>query len=154
MVYQYRQKQKLKIGLDEAWAFFSSPENLAEITPPDLNFQIINGKPKPMYAGQIIEYKVHPLFNFPMTWLTEITQVQEHLFFIDAQRVGPYKLWHHQHHFHATDDGIEMEDIVTYQLPLGFIGRFAHWLFVKKRIEKIFEYRKNYLDIKFNQSPS
>ncbi len=144
-------KQRIQIGLEAAWDFFSNPANLSEITPPEMNFRILNENvPKQIYPGLVILYKVSPILKVSVTWLTEITQVSAPNYFIDDQRVGPYKLWHHQHHFRLTDDGVEMTDIVHYKLPFGILGRLANLLFVKKQLRDIFEYRRNILESRFN----
>ena len=146
-LYTIYREQKLNISLDEAWEFFSFPSNLKNITPPYMGFEIksdINNQK--MFAGMIIEYIVKPLFGFPMKWVTEITHVKEKEYFIDEQRSGPYKLWHHLHQFRIENGELIMNDIVNYALPFGFLGRIAHFLFVKKRVEEIFNYRKDILD--------
>ena len=141
-VYQLKTVQVLKISIEEAWDFFSSPQNLQKITPQKLGFTIISKHHGPkMYAGQIIEYKVSPLFGIPLYWMTEITHVEEKKYFVDEQRFGPYSLWHHQHHFRPVENGVEMTDIVHYKLPLGFLGDIAHSLFVKNQLQQIFDYR-------------
>jgi len=128
--------------IGKVWDFFSSPHNLKMISPPYLGFTITSGaEDNVMYPGQIITYKVKPVAGIPLTWVTEITQVEQYRFFIDEQRVGPYRMWHHEHHFKETAHGVEMTDIVTYKLPLGPLGSLAHWLFVKKQLEQIFDYR-------------
>lgn len=99
-----------------------------------------------MYAGMIIAYKVRPLLGIPMNWVTEITHVREPYFFVDEQRFGPYSLWHHQHHFREVAEGVEMEDLVSYKVPLGILGRLANVLFVRKRLEYIFDYRYKVLE--------
>ena len=98
----------------------------------------------------IITYKVTPMLNIPMSWMTEITQVQEKKFFVDEQRIGPYKLWHHQHILKEVNEGILMTDIVTYIPPFGFIGKIANFLFIQKKINQIFNYRYQALEKKFN----
>ena len=134
--------QKIPVSLAEAWAFFSDPANLQAITPGDMGFRIISKHHgEKMYAGQIIEYKVRPLLGIPVYWMTEITQVKDGEYFIDEQRFGPYALWHHQHHFREIPGGVEMTDIVHYKNPLGFLGRIANALFVKKKLTQIFDYR-------------
>jgi ligand-binding SRPBCC domain-containing protein len=134
--------QKLPISIDEAWAFFSSPANLAKITPENMGFHVISQHHgDTMYAGQIIEYTVKPVLGIALYWMTEITQVVDKKYFIDEQRFGPYTLWHHQHHFKIIEGGVEMTDIVHYKNPLGFIGRIANTLFVKKQLQQIFDYR-------------
>lgn len=95
-----------------------------------------------MHAGQIIEYKVKPVMRFPIHWVTEITHCEKNSVFVDEQRFGPYRLWHHQHHFQETSTGILMKDVVTYALPYGVIGNSLHSLFVKKQLDSIFDYRR------------
>ncbi len=146
--------QKLPISINEAWAFFSSPENLAKITPENMGFHVISTyHGDTMYAGQVIEYTVKPLFGIPLYWMTEITQVVDKKYFIDEQRFGPYTLWHHQHHFKEIEGGVEMTDIVHYKNPLGFIGRIANGLFVKKQLQQIFDYRFKKANEVFGQWP-
>jgi ligand-binding SRPBCC domain-containing protein len=141
-VYSIKTVQVLKISLDEAWAFFSSPKNLQKITPQKLGFQIISKHHgEKMYPGQIIEYKVSPILGIPLYWMTEITHVEDRKYFVDEQRFGPYQLWHHQHHFKETAEGVEMTDIVHYKLPLGILGDIANVLMVKKQLKEIFDYR-------------
>ncbi|GAF22553.1 MULTISPECIES: SRPBCC family protein [Shouchella] len=149
-VYMLKREQHLNISLDHAWAFFSSAENLQAITPSYMNFTITNSPGELIYGGQLITYKVSPLLSIPLTWVTEITQVVDHSYFIDEQRFGPFKLWHHQHHFTETDKGVKMTDIVHYSLPFSFIGRLAHSITIKSRLEEIFEYRYKTLEETFN----
>jgi len=123
--YHINFKQNLPISLAEAWDFFSSPLNLSKITPQDMTFKVtsdLNENTK-MYPGMIITYKVSPLFGINLNWMTEITQVMPEKYFIDEQRFGPFKFWHHQHHFKSIPGGVEMTDILTYGLPFGIIGQ-------------------------------
>ncbi len=141
-VYSLKTVQHIPVSLDKAWAFFSNPGNLKDITPADLGFRIISQHHgDTMYAGQIIEYKVRPVLGIPVYWMTEITHVEPRKFFVDEQRFGPYSLWHHQHHFREVEGGVEMTDIVHYKLPLGFLGDIAHALFVQRQLRNIFDFR-------------
>lgn len=144
--YKLYRKTVLPVSIEEAWEFFSSPQNLKKITPPFLGFEVTSQNPNNMYPGMIITYIVKPVLGIPLKWMTEITQVREHEFFIDEQRVGPFKLWHHQHLFKSTDNGVVMEDIIHYILPLSILGRIAHSLFVKKKLNQIFNYRSEVTD--------
>ena len=149
-VYVIKTTQQLPISLDEAWDFFSSPHNLEQITPANINFNIISQHHgNKMYAGQVIEYKLKPFLGIPFYWMTEITHVQGNSFFVDEQRFGPYRLWHHQHHFKAIEAGVEMTDIVHYKLPFWFLGDIAHGLFLKQRLKDIFDYRYKIIAKKF-----
>ncbi|MGC4021682.1 MAG: SRPBCC family protein [Cyclobacteriaceae bacterium] len=151
-IYNIHSTQFLPISIKDAWDFFSSPRNLAKITPSKMNFEILSvTEDKRVYAGQMIQYKVTVLPGLRVKWLTEITHVSEHNHFIDEQRFGPYTMWHHQHFFKEVENGVEMTDHVTYALPLGFLGRLAHWLFVRKEIENIFEHRKETLNRLFQK---
>lgn len=145
-VYQFHKKQFIPASMEEVWDFISSPRNLKVITPDYLNFSIkSNHLTDKMYAGMMILYTVKPLLNIKMNWLTEITQVKEKKFFIDEQRLGPYKIWHHEHHIEVVDGGVMMTDLITYQPPLGFMGRWVNKLFIRKKINEIFEYREKTL---------
>ena len=150
-LYKVETTQVINTSLDECWKFFSSPKNLKEITPDYMGFEIIDGVEETMYAGQIIQYYVKPVLGIPLKWVTEITQVKDKAFFIDEQRFGPYKLWHHQHFFKEVEEGVEMRDVVHYALPLGFLGRIARNLFIKKQLKTIFDYRFQKVNELFNE---
>jgi ligand-binding SRPBCC domain-containing protein len=129
--------------LERVWDFFSDPRNLSRITPPQLDFTVLTELPDRIYPGMMIEYRVRPLFGIPATWLTEITHVEPGKFFVDEQRIGPYRMWHHEHHFTALENGkVEVRDRVTYVLPLGWLGELAHPFLVKPQLERIFAYRE------------
>jgi ligand-binding SRPBCC domain-containing protein len=129
----------------------SSPRNLDEITPKWMNFEITSKNTNQnMYPGMIITYNVTPFLNLKMVWITEITHIEDHILFIDEQRIGPYKMWHHEHRFEQVDDGILMTDTITYVPPFGLFGILVNHLFIKNRITNIFDYRKNILEKIFN----
>ena len=107
-MYTLERTQRLPISVEEAWKFFQSPENLAAITPDYMGFNILSETPDEMYPGLFIHYKVSPLLGIKMHWTTEITHVEAPTYFVDDQRVGPYSIWHHEHHFKAIEGGVEM----------------------------------------------
>lgn len=138
-----KQVQKLPVPVKEAWNFFSNPENLIKITPASLDFRItseITGEE--IYKGQIITYKVRPLFGIDLPWVSEITHVERHKLFVDEQIKGPYKMWRHEHHFKPINGDTEMTDIVQYKIPFGWLGNLGLPV-VKKQLERIFTYRRN-----------
>jgi ligand-binding SRPBCC domain-containing protein len=149
-LYQLKTSQILPISLETAWKFFSNPVNLSKITPPWLNFEVKTKLPEKMYAGMIITYFVRPLLNIPQTWVTEITHINEPNYFVDEQRFGPYKMWHHEHIFRPYEDGgVVMEDIVSYVVPFGYLGQFINTIVISKKINEIFNYRKQVLEKTF-----
>ncbi len=143
-VYKVYFEQQLPTDIQTAWNFFSSPFNLSKITPPEMNFKITNGvQPMDkMYAGMIINYHVSPLLNIQLNWTTEITHVKENQYFIDEQRLGPYALWHHQHHFKTIENGVLMTDVLHYAVPYGVFGKLLNSWFIKNKIKAIFMHRK------------
>ncbi len=141
-MYELKKIQHIPISIENAWDFFSRPDNLAKITPSYMNFDILaRSDAGEMYPGMVISYRVSPMFNISVKWATEITQVKEYRYFIDNQIKGPYKIWHHEHHFKKVDGGIEMKDILFYEVSYGILGRLLHKFLIKKRVEEIFSYR-------------
>jgi ligand-binding SRPBCC domain-containing protein len=130
----------------------SSPKNLELITPNEMKFEVNSGnQDEKIYSGMIITYKVSPLLNLKMDWVTEITQVKKNNLFVDEQRLGPYKLWHHQHIFEDKGEYVVMKDIVTYIPPFGFLGTIANYFLINKKLKYIFDYRFNIMDKMFNK---
>ncbi|HLV40360.1 SRPBCC family protein [Xanthomarina sp.] len=151
MRYQLQKNQQLSCDIETAWEFFSAPENLSRITPKEMNFVVKSAiKDVPMYEGMVIDYTVSPLLNIPMKWKTRITQVEDLKSFTDFQEKGPYKYWNHYHEFIPNEKGVLMKDTIDYELPFGFMGRIAHALVVKKKLENIFNYRNKVIDELFN----
>ncbi len=141
-VFRLHTKQNVPISINEAWSFLSDPANLKQITPNYMGFNIISGTDRPMFAGQIIQYIVTPVLGIKTNWVTEITHVIDLKYFVDEQRFGPYSLWHHKHFLKEIPGGVEMEDIVDYKIPFGFLGRLMHPIFIQPKLNEIFEYRR------------
>ncbi|MBC6999175.1 SRPBCC family protein [Cytophaga sp. FL35] len=153
-LYQLYSKQDLPISKDQAWEFLSDPKNLKVITPDHMGFHILSGADRPMFPGQIIQYKVSPFPVVNTRWVTEITHVKEGEYFVDEQRFGPYALWHHKHFIKEIEGGVEMEDIIDYKLPMGILGQLAHPLLVKKQLRQIFSFREQKLIELFGTMPN
>lgn len=142
-IYTLTAKQTIPVSLEQAWSFFSSPKNLNLITPPHMGFEITsNINAESMYQGQIISYKVFPFKGVPANWVTEITHIEDHSYFVDEQRFGPYAMWHHEHFFSSVENGTEMIDKISYKLPISMIANIFHNALVKPKLKEIFEYRK------------
>lgn len=153
-IYCLHRRQRLAMTPEQAWDFFSNPRNLEEITPADLRFSIISEVPDSIYAGLVIEYRLILPPGVPSGWLTEIKAVEAPHRFVDEQRFGPYALWFHEHRFQPVDGGVDCEDIVHYALPLGWLGRLAHRLFVRRQLDGIFAYRARVLAERFGEAPA
>ena len=142
MIYTLHREQQIPAPLDRVWDYFATPRNLNEMTPPDMDFAFITGGDESMYAGQTIEYKVAILPGVRVRWLTQITHVQDEVSFIDEQRMGPYRLWIHEHRFQSVAGGVHMTDHVTYALPFGPLVDLVHGIFIRGRLQSIFDFRR------------
>ncbi|NNE07843.1 MAG: SRPBCC family protein [Gemmatimonadetes bacterium] len=141
-MYELKTEQLIPLPLDEVFAFFADASNLSRITPPWLDFRIVSETPVRMEEGRLIDYrlKVH---GFPLRWQSEITVWDPPHRFVDEQRKGPYKVWHHTHRFEKAGNGTRVIDEVRYDVPGGAL---IHKLIVKRDIAKIFEYRVRALE--------
>lgn len=140
----------LPISIDEAWSFFSHPRNLSKITPPKMNLVPTHSLPDAMHPGQVIVYRVRIGPGISVNWVTEITHVVAPHFFVDEQRFGPYKFWHHLHRFAPHAEGVLVEDIVHYGLYGGVLAGAVNALIVRRQLESIFDYRTRVLDDLFD----
>jgi ligand-binding SRPBCC domain-containing protein len=151
--YQKKHIQHFNSSIGELWDFISNPTNLKLITPDYMGFDIVSKDlPDKMYEGMIICYKVSPLLGIKTTWVTEITHVNDKHYFVDEQRIGPYKIWHHQHFLESTSKGTLMTDIVSYKPPFGILGKIANQLIIKNKLDEIFSYRATVLNELFEKS--
>jgi ligand-binding SRPBCC domain-containing protein len=151
-MYQLKRTQFINADLRTCWNYFSSPANLRVITPNYIDFRVHTTVPENLYEGLIIRYTIRPILGVPLSWISEIKIIREGNYFIDEQLRGPYGMWHHEHHFREVEGGVEMTDLISYCMPFGFIGRFFHWLFIRKQLESIFDYRTRKVEELFNTS--
>ena len=146
MDYQLYREQQLYCDVGTAWEFFSSPMNLALITPPEMRFTIhTDCSQQHIYDGMLIDYTLTPLWGIPLKWQTLISDVDPGRSFVDIQKRGPYAYWRHLHTFVPNEQGVMMYDTVDYALPFGRLGKLAHRILVKKKLESIFDFRKRVL---------
>lgn len=142
-IYSLRRKQLVKAPLAETWKYFSNPHNLKNITPPELYFTVTTKNlPDEIYPGLFIEYRVSPLWKIPLTWVTEITHVENQVMFADQQLIGPYRIWSHKHFFRKNGKFTVMTDHVDYALPPVPFSSIVNHLLVKGKLEQIFSFRK------------
>jgi ligand-binding SRPBCC domain-containing protein len=146
-----KRQQLIRRPLEEVYAFFSRPENLAEITPVSLRFQLLTPQPVVMKDGAVIDYTIRP-FGLPLRWTTLITEFTPPLRFVDLQLRGPYSYWHHTHSFQGTEEGTVMTDDVRYALPFGMLGQAVHALVVRRQLNHIFDVRESVLKRYFSKT--
>ena len=150
--YRLYNQQFFPISIASAWTFFSNPSNLQVITPKEMDFKITSIDNPKAYAGQIITYSIKLNKIIKMNWVTEITHLKEEEYFVDEQRFGPYKMWHHVHKFESVEGGVLMTDVIHFKLPIPLLSSIAYKLFVKKQLTHIFSHRTSLLDEIFKQT--
>ncbi|MFN8392780.1 MAG: SRPBCC family protein [Bdellovibrionota bacterium] len=141
MLFMLRATQKITLSPGSTWEFFSNPNNLSELVPSSLHFEVLHNPPSKIHSGMILTYTVAPVLRIPWTWVTEISHVVERQYFVDDQRAGPYRMWHHQHLFHADGSGTVVEDVVHYSLFAPGVESLVNRLVVRPRVTEIFRYR-------------
>jgi ligand-binding SRPBCC domain-containing protein len=137
--------------VEEVFAFFSEAQNLEELTPPFLRFQILTPLPIAMGEGTLIDYRIR-LFGVPMKWRTRIDVWEPNVRFVDRQLRGPYADWRHLHAFEPVAGGTRMLDRVDYAIGLGPLGSLARALFVRRQLETIFDYRREAVERRFGRA--
>ena len=148
-VHQIYRQQSLAITVEQAWRFFSSPHYLNQITPDFFNVEIKSAVPDSIYSGLMISYQMKAVAGFPMAWLSEISHCQYPNYFVYQQREGPFKFWSHEVRISETATGINVEDIVFYTMPFGWLGELMHGLLIGKKLQAIFDTRRDYLQQKW-----
>jgi ligand-binding SRPBCC domain-containing protein len=152
MIHYLHREQVIPAPVKAVWTYFCDPKNLNEITPSDMNFEIIKGGETAMYEGQIIEYRVEFIRGVRSLWLTEIAHVREGEYFVDEQRVGPYRFWYHEHIFEVVPNGTKMTDHVTYAIPFGVLGDIVNAVWISRRLKKIFDFRRKKITDLFGEA--
>ncbi len=149
--YTLRREQVIQKPLNEVFAFFQQPENLARITPASMDFRVLTPSPIIMKENALLDYSIR-LSLFRLRWTTMITSYQPPISFVDIQLRGPYSFWHHTHSFKETDDGTLMTDEVRYSIPFGFLGNILHALYIKKELQHIFDFRAKVIEEYFHKN--
>lgn len=151
--YRLERRMTVPVTVAEAFAFFENPRNLARITPPSLGFRMINDGPLRMRQGAEIRYRIR-VAGIPLSWRTLIAEYEPPFGFVDMQTAGPYRFWRHRHDFYPSADGTVVSDRVDYALPFGWLGQIAHAVFVRRRLQQIFDYRRDTLTRIFGPVPT
>ena len=151
-IYQLYRRQELRMPVDQAWAFFSSPYHLNDITPAFFNVEITSKVPDKIYAGLLISYRMKAVFGIPMAWLSEVCHCDEPKRFVYQQRVGPFQFWSHEVCLTEIDGGIVLEDIMFYTMPFGWLGTWINRILIAGKLEKIFDTRRDYLQVRWGNA--
>jgi len=142
-IYLLERSQRVEVPIDRAFAFYADEHNLEPLTPPWLHFEVMTPRPIEMGADTLLEYRLR-LHGVPIRWRTRIDSWEPPTRFTDFQEKGPYKLWEHTHSFEPDGEAATViHDRVRYAIPFGPLGSLAHALFVRRDLERIFDFRRD-----------
>lgn len=144
-MYTLKREQRVAASMEQAWDFLQNPANLDRITPADLRFRIVSTVPAIMFNGLIVEYRITIPWAGTHSWVTEIKHIREGHSFVDEQRLGPYRFWYHYHEIREDNGQVVLIDQVSYQPPFGLLGTILHPIYIRRTLERIFDYRRERL---------
>jgi hypothetical protein len=145
MVHRLEREQLIEASSDEVFAFYSHARNLEALTPPWLRFEVLTPEPIEMRPGTLIEYRLR-LHGLRLRWISRIEEWEPGRRFVDRQLRGPYRLWRHLHEFEARPEGTLVRDTVDYALALGPFGDLAQAAFVRRDLDRIFDFRRDQIE--------
>jgi len=150
-IYQLYRQQYLSLSVQEAWDFLSSPYHLNDITPDFFHVTINSKVPEKIYSGLMLSYQMKAVFGIPMSWLSEISHCDEPKRFVYEQRIGPFKFWSHEVCLTETQNGLMLEDIMCYAMPLAWLGQCLNTVLIASKLDRIFDTRRDYLNSRWGQ---
>ncbi len=101
----------------------------------------LQGRAAAIAAGeqQTVRFQLGPV---KPRWTSEIVEVQDGASFRDVQLAGPFAKWEHTHRMNTNGGaGSVLEDSVSYRLPLGPLGALFGGPMVRRRLDRMFDYR-------------
>jgi ligand-binding SRPBCC domain-containing protein len=130
----------IKATPERVFQFHERPDALALLTPPWERARVIQpASISDVGSRAVVELVVLGLFK--KRWVAEHTVYDPPNQFEDVQIEGPFKSWRHLHIVEPHRDGAVLRDEISYEPPMGFIGRLVAPVFVERRLEKVFNYR-------------
>ncbi|MCB0722066.1 MAG: SRPBCC family protein [Ignavibacteriae bacterium] len=131
----------INCSIDKVFDFHSDVDNLVKLSEyGSMKVRIVSVN-LPLNKGSEILLSVKQFGILKISWLLQIEKFERPYLFSDTQLKGPFKKWKHEHRFESIGDSTKNTDRIEYEMPFGFLGKIAHSLFVRKRIEKLFEFR-------------
>lgn len=142
-IHLLERSQRVEVPVEQAFAFYGDALNLEPLTPPWLHFEVTTPGELTFQPGTLLDYRLR-LHGVPVRWRTRIETWEPPTSFVDTQVRGPYSLWEHTHLFEPDGTGATViRDRIRYAIPLGPLGTLAHRLFVRRDLERIFDYRRD-----------
>ncbi|XOV68130.1 MAG: cell division protein [Fluviicola sp.] len=106
--------------------------DLHKLSTAHTNETVIDGKSSGLLElGEAVTWRAKHL-GFYQTLTSKITVFRYPDYFEDAMIQGIFKSFRHEHHFTEQNGTTTMVDIFDYTSPLGFIGKLADVLFLRR----------------------
>lgn len=125
---------------EAVFQFHERPDALPLLIPP-WEKVTVEVPPTSLATGTqvILVNRMGPL---KLRWVAEHTAYDPPRMFMDVQKSGPFHKWEHKHLVLPDGaNGAILRDEVTYELPMGILGRIFGGWFARSKIEKMFDYR-------------
>ncbi len=106
--------------------------DLHQISTAHTNEKAVSGKTSGLISlGESVTWEARH-FGIVQRLTSRITEMQHPAYFVDEMVSGAFKSFKHEHIFQRSREGTLMTDIFTYVSPMGFLGKFADGLFLRK----------------------
>jgi uncharacterized protein (TIGR01777 family) len=135
----------------ELFDWHMRPGALERLTPPWDPVRIVHRSPGSGGGGGGVEEGSRvtleiPMGPFHLNWVSRHGDLVPGVRFSDEQIEGPFRTWVHTHSMTAEDAGHStLEDRITYDPPLGALGRLLASSMVNARLARMFRFRHDTL---------
>ncbi len=137
---RYQSSLIINAPIERVFHFHDNTDNLLKITPTYISVSFTTRGPQGL--GQDIYLTVRHLGIIPTSWHVRITEYEPPFRMVDEQIKGPFACWKQLRIIESVPGGTKLTDVVEYQLPLGWLGRLANAIVVRRQIESMFSYRQ------------
>ncbi|MEW6208344.1 MAG: SRPBCC family protein [Acidobacteriota bacterium] len=137
---RFVKQTEIPAPVERVFAFHERPDAFRLLMPPWERSEIIQtAETLEPGARTIIRTFIGPLSRL---WIAEHTEYTRNRSFTDIQLKGPFAYWRHRHLFEPTESGTTLyTDEIEYAVPFGWLGEIVAGRMVRKRLERLLEYR-------------
>lgn len=145
-------RTELPVSRDEAFRWHERPGAFERLTPPWEQVEVVERSGGIRDGGQVT-LRIHkgPL---DFSWKLRHVDFIEGERFVDEQVSGPFAAYRHEHRFLDGDEAgtSVLEDVLTWDVPLGAAGEFVAAGKIADDLERLFRFRHHRLveDLKFH----
>ena len=130
----------IRASPERVFEFHEQATVLSLLMPPWESARVIQpARISEVGARAIVETKVFGPIK--LRWIAEHTVYEPPHVFEDVQVKGPFRSWRHRHVVEPHASGAILRDEIDYEPPFGFLGRALAPRLVRKRLQKLFDFR-------------